>query len=203
MVYNLLWRKCVMRKHLLVISSVVLFIIMNATNAAYIRSDNGSIVRDNSNECWVDSNGLSDETNKRDLVACGAAKIVTKEKTVNLNGFIHFDLDSYALDKMAIKKLSGLVTKLRSLKEVGDVRVISVVGHTDATGDHKYNMGLGNLRANAVADYLQNHGFKVNTRLSIGENGLVVKTQQPNRVNRRVNIRVTYTYKKYIRTRRK
>lgn len=176
---------------------------MNATNAAYIRSDNGSIVRDNSNECWVDSNGLSDETNKRDLVACGAAKIVTKEKTVNLNGFIHFNLDSSALDKMAIKKLNGLVTKLRSLKEIGDVRVIFVVGHTDAIGDHKYNMELGKLRANAVADYLQNHGFNVNTRLSTGENGLVVKTQQPNRVNRRVNIRVTYTYKKYIRTHRK
>jgi OOP family OmpA-OmpF porin len=74
-----------------------------------------------------------------------------------------------------------------------DVRV-RVEGHTDSTGDAKYNLGLSYRRAESVKNYLVSKGIDAN-RLSVvgfGEDKPLVsnKTRAGRAVNRRVEFKV-------------
>lgn len=81
-----------------------------------------------------------------------------------------------------------------TLKEVADVNV-SVEGHTDGVGGLEYNQKLSERRANAVADYLGEHGISKSRLSTIGYGKTrpvaTNDTAAGRAENRRVELRVT------------
>ncbi|OEC37442.1 Outer membrane protein OmpA [Pseudomonas cuatrocienegasensis] len=76
-------------------------------------------------------------------------------------GNITFATDSAQIASSFYAPLNNLATSFRSYNQ----NSIEVVGHTDSTGAHSYNMGLSQRRAQSVADYLLAQGVD-STRLS-------------------------------------
>jgi len=106
---------------------------------------------------------------------------------------IHFDFDKATLTKVA---LNILQSNIKTLKENQGVSV-QVEGHTCAHGAEDYNMALGERRANAVKEYLANHGIAAErmTTISYGETRLAMpeiptpknKESKEAKTNRRVH----------------
>lgn len=102
-----------------------------------------------------------------------------------------FDVDSSALDEAARLVLDRAGHRLRERRSV----LIELDGHTDSTASERHNQRLGELRANAVMDYLM-------TRFGISEEHFELQsfgesdptadngTSNGRRMNRRVEIRV-------------
>ncbi len=65
-----------------------------------------------------------------------------------------FDLDSYIIRQDA---QDALRDSARALRERSGIR-ITVEGHCDERGSEKYNLALGDMRANAARDYLAGQG---------------------------------------------
>jgi len=70
---------------------------------------------------------------------------------ITFNSGLMFDLDSYALKTTTKDNLSKLA---ETLKKYDDTNIL-IEGHTDKTGDDKYNLTLSKKRADAVEAYLQ------------------------------------------------
>ncbi len=70
-------------------------------------------------------------------------------------GVAHFGFDRHTLAPAQEERLRELATQLPKDSE------ISIIGRTDPLGGHSYNAKLGKQRAQAVANYLESHGFKV------------------------------------------
>ena len=68
---------------------------------------------------------------------------------------VHFDFDRYSLRPEATRALDEAI---RSLKENPDLR-LEIEGHTCNIGTAEYNLALGERRANAVREYLQQNGI--------------------------------------------
>jgi len=68
---------------------------------------------------------------------------------------VHFDFDRYSLRPEATRALDEAI---RSLKENADLR-LEIEGHTCNIGTAEYNLALGERRANAVREYLQQNGI--------------------------------------------
>ena len=81
---------------------------------------------------------------------------------------IHFTFDSANLTTNAKHTLQQLSKKMHKCPHIS----IDIVGYTDDTGTEKYNMKLGQLRADAVQSYLMGSGVKSNHihTKSMGEN---------------------------------
>ena len=83
---------------------------------------------------------------------------------LTMSSEVSFDFNSAALK----------ATFYSSLNKIADIMVrypqtqILVVGHTDSVGSEQYNLGLSLRRANAVADYLINHGV---SQMRLGTEG--------------------------------
>jgi len=79
-------------------------------------------------------------------------------------GNVYFDTDKYELREDAVAVLVINIGLLQGF----DVTNIAVHGHADERHTRLYNLILGQDRANAVAQYLQAHGFKT-TATTYGE----------------------------------
>jgi hypothetical protein len=72
----------------------------------------------------------------------------------------YFNLDGFEWNKHSLtarlRNLVGYLAKMveSSLTSAQPVKTIHLIGHTDNTGPESYNVGLGNRRAQAVADEL-------------------------------------------------
>ena len=78
-----------------------------------------------------------------------------------------FDYDSYSIRSDA---RSALMNNARSLKERPGIR-ITIEGHCDERGSERYNLALGDRRANAAKEFLVSQGIdasRINT-ISYGE----------------------------------
>lgn len=75
----------------------------------------------------------------------------------NLDDKVNFAFDKATLTSKAKATLDALVEKVIN-NTMHVVRSISVTGHTDNIGSDKYNQGLSERRANAVAGYLKGKG---------------------------------------------
>lgn len=103
-------------------------------------------------------------------------------------GTVNFDFDSAERDATAMAKIVEIANKLKS---IDSYKPTVVVGYTDAVGSSGYNVGLGQQRANAVAQALFAQGVpvdRVGLVQSQGENDLLVSVATPERRNRRVNV---------------
>ena len=75
---------------------------------------------------------------------------------------VYFDFDSYSLDG---EDRATLDAQAQWLASNPNVRV-TIEGHADERGTREYNLALGDRRANAARDYLQNRGVAA-TRMQV------------------------------------
>ena len=87
----------------------------------------------------------------------GASKrvLVCKDR-IQLLDTIYFDTAKATIKSTSLSLLDELTATLRAHPEIA----IEVGVHTDERGDDHYNLHLSTDRANAVADYLQQHGAR-------------------------------------------
>lgn len=110
---------------------------------------------------------------------------------------IGFDiLDSFALNSFTLtedhkRRLTKLAGTLKNLLRGYPGGSVQITGHTDATGDEKFNDKLGQQRADAVREFLVGAGVPAGaiTTASAGESMLRVPTSQPEPRNRRAEVR--------------
>lgn len=106
-------------------------------------------------------------------------------------GEVNFDFDSYAIKPVAEQTLMEAGQKMEQVPG----SLVELVGYTDKTGSNKYNLELGNKRAESVKRFL-NDRFGVSLyrmfTLSYGKDKPVAMMDQPNSAskNRRVKVMV-------------
>lgn len=103
-------------------------------------------------------------------------------------GTINFNFDSSELDATALAEIQSIADQLNAAQSY---KPTVVVGYTDAVGAPSYNIGLGQRRAQAVADALVAAGApvdRIGTIESRGENELLVAVATAERANRRVTV---------------
>jgi outer membrane protein OmpA-like peptidoglycan-associated protein len=103
---------------------------------------------------------------------------------------VHFDFDKATIRRDAVPVLDETV---QTLKEEGTIAVIAE-GHTDSDGTEAYNLDLSYRRAQAVGEYLVDHGIapkRIRTE-GFGESRPVASndTADGRAQNRRVELRV-------------
>lgn len=105
-----------------------------------------------------------------------------------LDGFAH---NSAALTEDHKGRLAILAHTLKSLLREYPGGNVQITGHTDASGEEKYNEWLGQKRADAVSGFLADAGVPgaVLASVSAGESELRVATEKPEPRNRRVQVR--------------
>ncbi len=101
---------------------------------------------------------------------------------------IHFGLNSGKIQNKSKRVLNKIVAILKTLPSSS----IEIEGHTDASGDKKYNLWLSKQRANAVKKYLISRGISkasVNAK-GFGSSRPKLPSALYNKVNRRVEIHI-------------
>ncbi|MEQ1943236.1 OmpA family protein [Mesorhizobium sp. VNQ89] len=103
-----------------------------------------------------------------------------------------FEFGSASIPESEIQRLEGVASAMERLLERNPAETFLIEGHTDAVGSDVANLALSDRRAEAVAEALTNVFGIPPENLApqgYGERYLKVKTQAPERENRRVAIR--------------
>jgi hypothetical protein len=114
----------------------------------------------------------------------------------------YLKLDRFEFDKSSLTpRLADMVNKLadtviQSWNSPQPIEMIRLIGHTDSTGTEKYNVGLGDRRANTVAAALQEKlkGFSGRTKVVVEKSPGETEPTADNRtsegqgLNRRVEV---------------
>ncbi len=111
--------------------------------------------------------------------------------TATLGGEALFDTNSDVLNAASEQAMADLASQLAKFQEI---TAISVVGHTDATGEASYNQSLSERRAAAVEAFLTAAYPDVDvTSSGMGEDSPVATNSSPEgrQLNRRVEVQVT------------
>ncbi len=178
---------------------------------AFVYDSSGHLVRDSQGDCVHTRNW----TPERDIVQCNPALAKKEEpkqepvqaepappppppkprkifKKITLSAGAYFDVDSADLKPEALPKLDALVEHLKGMARIDEIRI---EGHTDSTGSAAYNKRLSLRRANAVKNYLVEHGIDPSLISTIGwgEEKPVASnaTKEGRAKNRRVEIYVS------------
>lgn len=120
-----------------------------------------------------------------------SARIRDKTRRVELDT-ITFEFGSASIAESEIGRLEGVARAMERLLEENPAETFLVEGHTDAVGSDIANLALSDRRAEAVADALTNVFAIPPENLATqgyGEQYLKVRTEEPERENRRVAIR--------------
>ena len=115
-----------------------------ATTLENVKSTNGNVVRDSSENCVV--------TKWHGSSACVDGDVATLELRT-----VYFEFDSAVLTPAAKAKLDTLAATLTSSGPVN----VRIVGFADKIGDPNHNVRLSQRRANAVGSYLVSKGVNV------------------------------------------
>ncbi len=107
------------------------------------------------------------------------------------SGIINFDFDSYRITDNAAAVLREAGQKLEENPE----SIIEIAGHTDRTGNAKYNLMLGTLRADAAKRFLvDNFGISLYRIFAVshGEEKPIAMPDEKNAAskNRRVSLKI-------------
>lgn len=120
-----------------------------------------------------------------------SARIRDKTRRVELDT-ITFDFGSAAIGESQIPKLQGVADAMLRLLDENPAETFLIEGHTDAVGSDLANLALSDRRAEAVANALTDvFGIPPENLATqgYGEEYLKVKTEEPERQNRRVAMR--------------
>ena len=112
--------------------------------------------------------------------------------SIGIVGASMFDFDSAKLNEDGI---AGIEAYRKSIgPELTDAYMVVIVGHTDSSGDPKYNLWLSQERAKSVAEYLVSTGVNENQIRVIGRGAREPiasnETREGRMQNRRVDILV-------------
>ena len=105
---------------------------------------------------------------------------------------LNFEFGSATIPESEVEKLQGVAEAMQKLLAKNPAETFLIEGHTDAVGSDVANLALSDRRAEAVANALSSVFDVPPENLSTqgyGERYLKVKTQKPERENRRVAIR--------------
>jgi outer membrane protein OmpA-like peptidoglycan-associated protein len=104
--------------------------------------------------------------------------------------FDGFALNSATLTSEHKTSLRGLTISLKDLLRSYPSGTVQITGHTDATGEEKINIPLGQQRADAVRQFLVDAGVVPEALItsSAGESQLRVQTDKAEPRNRRVEV---------------
>lgn len=120
-----------------------------------------------------------------------SARIRDKVRRIDLDT-ITFEFGSAGIPESEIEKLQGVADAITRLLEENPAETFLIEGHTDAVGSDIANLALSDRRADAVAAALT-EVFEIPPEnlatQGYGERYLKVKTEKPERENRRVAIR--------------
>jgi outer membrane protein OmpA-like peptidoglycan-associated protein len=112
--------------------------------------------------------------------------------SIGIVGASMFDFDSAKLNEDGIATIEAYRKSIGP--ELTDAYMVVIVGHTDSSGDPKYNLWLSQERANSVAEYLVSTGVNENQIRVIGrgpkEPIASNETREGRMQNRRVDILV-------------
>ena len=114
------------------------------------------------------------------------AKALKEDGRVAISGGLVFETDSAKLAPSAadlVKRISTMMKKNPDVK-------IAVVGHTDSTGDYKYNLQLSERRAKAVVDALEKDGVAATRLAAVGVGPLMPAASDDTPEGREQNRRV-------------
>lgn len=118
-----------------------------------------------------------------------AVALIEENAQITLNN-IFFDFDKAVLKPESFPELDRIV----DLMNKRTTMQVEIAGHTDATGDSKYNMGLSKRRAAAVQKYLTGKNIDQSriSVLSYGESKPIETnaTKEGRRKNRRVEFKI-------------
>lgn len=120
-----------------------------------------------------------------------SARIRDKTRRVDLDT-ITFEFGSASISESEIPRLEGVAQAMERMLEKNPAETFLIEGHTDAVGSDIANLALSDRRAEAVAEALSNvFGIPPENLATqgYGEQYLKVRTQSPERENRRVAIR--------------
>ena len=116
------------------------------------------------------------------------AAALQRDGRVVISGGILFDFDSAKLTPSA-EEVGNKIADV--MKQNPDLKV-AVVGHTDNTGDFKYNIKLSERRANAIVNLLVKDGVAANRLAGVGVGSLSPiasnDTKEGQAENRRVEL---------------
>lgn len=87
-----------------------------------------------------------------------------KQMLVSLNSDVLFDVNQAILKRGAERELIPLASFLNSHPR----HSITIEGHTDSTGDNRYNQTLSEQRARAVSNFLSQYGIASHRITSVG-----------------------------------
>jgi len=132
--------------------------------SGYLVDSEGNVVRSSGGDCWHDSSWSAD---KATVVGCDGVvldpkvEVIKGEGTglvaaVNIPAASLFAFDSDVLSEDGKKAIEDYRKTLRP--ELAQAYAGVVVGHTDSTGDPKYNLDLSKRRAENVRQYLVSTG---------------------------------------------
>jgi outer membrane protein OmpA-like peptidoglycan-associated protein len=111
--------------------------------------------------------------------------------SVNLNT-INFEFGSWELTEDQFRPLEVIAKAIERILERNPDEVFLIEGHTDAVGSDEDNLSLSDRRAEAVARVLSDE-FRIPPENMVtqgyGEQYLLVKTEEAERANRRVEFR--------------
>jgi len=142
--------------------------------SGYLVNSDGEVVRNSAGECWHDSSWNAD---KATIVGCDdvvldpQVEVIKGEATglvaaVSIPAASLFGFDSDALSEEGKQAIADYRETLRP--ELAQAYAGVVVGHTDSTGDPKYNLGLSKRRAENVRQYLISTGVDADKLRIIG-----------------------------------
>jgi outer membrane protein OmpA-like peptidoglycan-associated protein len=120
-----------------------------------------------------------------------SARVRDKTRRVDLDT-ITFDFGKASIAESEVSRLDGVAQAMERLLKQNPAETFLIEGHTDAVGTELANLALSDRRAEAVADALTDvFGIPPEnlTTQGYGEQYLKVRTQEPERENRRVAIR--------------
>ncbi|MCX6152918.1 MAG: OmpA family protein [Candidatus Kapabacteria bacterium] len=95
------------------------------------------------------STGALNKSERRNLIFELKEKEVLQALLLN----IYFDYNKYEPDEKSSNLLKTMVTANKNIAKI--------IGFADLSGSAKYNLKLSELRANYIAEYLRNYGFKI------------------------------------------
>lgn len=123
--------------------------------------------------------------------ASGACSTLQADITALLKTPINFRTDGFTLTSGSQQELTQIADKLKACPDPK----VSVVGHTDSSGNDAINVPLSNNRAKSVADYLVSQGVAGDrvTSTGVGASQPIAPNDTPagKAQNRRVDITVS------------
>ena len=141
-------------------------------NTAGVRSTdpekNGCPAADRDNDGVPDaSDACPDKPGKRDPdpKKNGCPRVRIEEQQIKITEQIKFKTDSAEI----LPESDGVLTEIAdTFKSHPEIKKTRVEGHTDATGEPAYNRELSRRRAEAVSNWLVQHGVERNRLQSVG-----------------------------------